>query len=67
MPKSKGEEEGEGEEAEEAGPSSSSSPIDRSGIVLRAEDRTLPGFEESQGSRKWKEPFYFIQVDWPLF
>lgn len=30
--------------------------------VLRASERTLPGFEESSASRKWHAPFYFVQA-----
>jgi len=30
--------------------------------VVKAVDRTLPGFEESDKCAKWKEPFFFVQA-----
>ena len=30
--------------------------------VLKAEERTLPGFEETDKSGKWQQPFFFVQA-----
>jgi len=30
--------------------------------VLKAEDRTLPGFHETDSSGKWQQPFFFVQA-----
>ena len=30
--------------------------------VLKAQDRTLAGFEESDKCAKWNEPFFFVQA-----
>ena len=31
-------------------------------VVLKGQDRILPGFEESKSSMTWASPFFFVQA-----
>ena len=36
--------------------------VQKKSVVRKGHERQLSGFEESQGSKLWKSPFFFVQA-----